>query len=399
MRLIRTLCLSVAALLLLSAPSSAQVVGVSISVAPPPIPVYVQPPIPGPGYIWVPGYWAWDEDDYYWVPGTWVLPPTIGYLWTPGYWHWRDSGYYWHAGYWGPRVGFYGGVNYGCGYFGSGYVGGRWRGRVFAYNTAVTNIGTTRITNVYIDKTVIVNKTTSTNVSFHGGRGGTTVRPTAEEHAAESDKRVAPTFSQTKHQRAARTDRALFAKTNEGKPAIAATERAGQLPGKASLGSRESRDLSRSETLQAPSTSPRSARGSGEPTTTSGPKSTTVSGPRDAALGSGRRREITEERQPGSGEPTTTSGPKSTAVGGPRDAALGSGRRREIREERQPRRIDQARAAGPGFGGAPRNGGAKEHARSTTARGGPQLPQSQGGRPSPEAKRSPYQQGKRPDQG
>src|SRR5215207_1710579 len=144
MRFIRTLYLAVATLLFSLPPSSAEVVGVAIAVAPPPIPVYVQPPIPGPGYIWVPGYWAWGDDDYYWVPGTWVLAPTVGYLWTPGYWYWRDTGYYWRAGYWGPRVGFYGGVNYGCGYYGTGYVGGHWKGRVFAYNTAVTNIGTTR---------------------------------------------------------------------------------------------------------------------------------------------------------------------------------------------------------------------------------------------------------------
>ena len=41
-----------------------------------PPPVYVQPPCPAPGDIWIPGYWAWD-DDYYWVPGTWVLAPAV----------------------------------------------------------------------------------------------------------------------------------------------------------------------------------------------------------------------------------------------------------------------------------------------------------------------------------
>ena len=34
-------------------------VGISVSLAPPPLPIYEQPPIPGPGYIWTPGYWAW----------------------------------------------------------------------------------------------------------------------------------------------------------------------------------------------------------------------------------------------------------------------------------------------------------------------------------------------------
>jgi WXXGXW repeat (2 copies) len=39
------------------------VLGVSVNEAPPPLPVYDQPPIPAPGYLWVPGYWAWSEGD------------------------------------------------------------------------------------------------------------------------------------------------------------------------------------------------------------------------------------------------------------------------------------------------------------------------------------------------
>src|SRR5579871_1763651 len=144
---------------------------VSVTVAPPALPVYVQPPIPGPGYMWTPGYWAWDDDsgDYYWVPGAWVLAPQPGLLWTPGYWGWDDSGVYvWHAGYWGPHVGFYGGINYGCGYVGVGFAGGYWSGGAFFYNRSVMNVGASvSITNVY-NKTVIVNNNT-TNVSFNGG--------------------------------------------------------------------------------------------------------------------------------------------------------------------------------------------------------------------------------------
>jgi hypothetical protein len=59
---------------------------VSVTVAPPVLPVYAQPPCPGDGYIWTPGYWAWGPDGYYWVPGTWVMAPEPGLLWTPGYW-------------------------------------------------------------------------------------------------------------------------------------------------------------------------------------------------------------------------------------------------------------------------------------------------------------------------
>jgi hypothetical protein len=43
----------------------------------PELPVYEQPICPGDGYIWTPGYWAWDGE-YYWVPGTWVMAPKSG---------------------------------------------------------------------------------------------------------------------------------------------------------------------------------------------------------------------------------------------------------------------------------------------------------------------------------
>src|ERR1700758_1303725 len=103
--------LFVAAILMLSAASFAQV-GIAVTFAPP-LPVYEQPVCPGDGYIWTPGYWAYDEgyDDYYWVPGTWVLAPEVGYFWTPPYWGWGGSAFIFHAGYWGPAVGFYGGIN------------------------------------------------------------------------------------------------------------------------------------------------------------------------------------------------------------------------------------------------------------------------------------------------
>src|SRR5579863_7232683 len=91
----------------MSAESSAQV-AISVTIAPPILPIYTQPPLPGPGYVWVPGYWAWGgPDGYYWVPGTWVLPPSVGVLWTPGYWGWSDGDYRWNGGYWGPHIGYY----------------------------------------------------------------------------------------------------------------------------------------------------------------------------------------------------------------------------------------------------------------------------------------------------
>src|ERR1700739_3287441 len=68
-------------------------VAVSNRIGPPLLPVYAQPTCPGPGYIWVPGYWAYGDDGYFWVPGMWVRPPRVGLLWTPGYWAF-DDGFY-----------------------------------------------------------------------------------------------------------------------------------------------------------------------------------------------------------------------------------------------------------------------------------------------------------------
>lgn len=227
---------ALAAVLILSAlglyapPSQAQLfVGVQVRIGPPPLPVYVQPPLPGPDYIWTPGYWAWDADagDYYWVPGTWVRAPRPGYLWTPGYWGWSDGFYVFHAGYWGPHIGYYGGVVYGFGYTGFGYEGGYWRGPHYCYNRTVNNVN---ITNVY-NKTVIVNRTTVNNVSYSGGPGGVAAQPTPAQLEAAREPHLQPTPVQTQHLTAARADRTLFASANHGAPPVAATLRPAQLRG------------------------------------------------------------------------------------------------------------------------------------------------------------------------
>src|ERR1700757_2623724 len=145
-RIILSLLFAVS-MLFLPAASFAQF-SVSIRIAPPPLPVYEQPPCPDDGYIWTPGYWAWN-DDYYWVPGTWVIAPEPGFLWTPAYWGWGGNGFIFNEGYWGPLVGFYGGIDYGFGYFGHGYEGGRWENGHFSYNTTLNNVNVDVIHNFY----------------------------------------------------------------------------------------------------------------------------------------------------------------------------------------------------------------------------------------------------------
>ena len=194
-------------------------VGISVHVAPPALPVYVQPPLPAPGYLWTPGYWAYGDAGYYWVPGVWVQPPRVGVLWTPGYWGFAGGIYGWHAGYWGPHIGFYGGVNYGFGYGGVGFVGGEWRGGAFAYNSAVANFGSVHVTNVYENRTIVTQNTIVNNehVSFNGGVG-------IQAHASETELRASneqhfqPTANQMQHEHFAAQDRSQLASVNHGAP-------------------------------------------------------------------------------------------------------------------------------------------------------------------------------------
>lgn len=202
-------------------------VGVSVGFAPPALPLYAQPPCPAAGYLWTPGYWAYSADiaDYYWVPGTWVVGPEPGLLWTPGYWGTEGGGYLWNAGYWGPQIGFYGGINYGYGYFGSGFEGGYWRDNDFYYNRAVTNISNVNVTNVY-NRTVLNTNYYGNRPSFNGGIG-VHARPTASDLLAAREPHRGVTQPQRMQAASAQNIPGLRASVNHGYPTVAATARPG----------------------------------------------------------------------------------------------------------------------------------------------------------------------------
>ncbi len=226
-------------LLCFSASSYAQVsIGISVGYPPPPLPVYEQPICPEEGYLWTPGYWAWDGDDYFWVPGTWVLAPEPGFFWTPAYWGWGGSVFVFHEGYWGPRVGFYGGINYGYGYFGRGYEGGRWDHDRFYYNRSVNNVNVTEIHNTY-NTTIINNNTTINRVSYNGGNGGIRARPSGEEETAGRERHIRPVGAQNQHLDEARSNRELRSSVNHGKPPVAATSRPGAFHERGAVPARE----------------------------------------------------------------------------------------------------------------------------------------------------------------
>jgi hypothetical protein len=136
----------------------------------------------------------------------------------------------WNAGYWGPTVGFYGGINYGFGYFGFGYAGGYWNNGLFYYNRAVNNVNVQNITNVY-NRTVVNNTTVVNRTSYNGGIRGTTTQPTAAERTAAMQRRDPPTAAQRQQQQSAHSDRAQFASVNHGQPPVGATPKAGAFTG------------------------------------------------------------------------------------------------------------------------------------------------------------------------
>ncbi len=162
--------------------------------APPVLRTDEQPECPVDGYLWQPGYWAYNPaGGYYWVNGGWVAPPQTGLLWTPPYWGFEGNRYMFHAGYWGSEVGYYGGIYYGYGYGGRGYYGGNWSGGRFRYNTAVVRVNVTVVHNTFVDRTVVQANPPS-RVSFNGP-GGVNVRPTTRELQVANEKRI-PDHSQ-----------------------------------------------------------------------------------------------------------------------------------------------------------------------------------------------------------
>ncbi len=211
-------------------------VGVAVAFGPPEIPVYAQPDCPDDGYIWTPGYWAYDDSisDYYWVPGTWVEPPEDGYLWTPGYWGWGNGGYFFSDGYWGLDVGFYGGINYGYGYWGGGYDGGRWDHGHYYYNRSVNRIEGGNFHNTYNEN---VNHGNNDNhVSYNGGKGGLAARPNSQQESAARQNHIPAIAAQTSHAQAARANPEQRAGVNHGNPSITATARPSGAENKAGSG-------------------------------------------------------------------------------------------------------------------------------------------------------------------
>ncbi len=73
---------------------------VYIRTGPPPVRAEVVAVSPGPGYVWVPGYYAYERGAYVWVAGRYMRPPRARARWVPGHWQRDRRGWYFVEGHW-----------------------------------------------------------------------------------------------------------------------------------------------------------------------------------------------------------------------------------------------------------------------------------------------------------
>jgi hypothetical protein len=100
----------------------------------------------------------------------------------------------------------------------------------------VSNVDITNIHNVY-DTHVTYNN--ESHVSYNGGNGGISARPTPGEEAAGRERHVPPVAAQTQHVQAARANPQERASANMGKPSVAATPRPGDFNDRGAVPARE----------------------------------------------------------------------------------------------------------------------------------------------------------------
>ncbi|HXO20987.1 MAG TPA: hypothetical protein VOA87_13815 [Thermoanaerobaculia bacterium] len=75
-------------------------VGVRVGFAPPPFRHEAVIVTPGPGYVWLPGYYDWRDSNYFWVEGRWEQPPRRGAIWVAPRYVRRHGTFYYHRGHW-----------------------------------------------------------------------------------------------------------------------------------------------------------------------------------------------------------------------------------------------------------------------------------------------------------
>jgi hypothetical protein len=77
--------------------------GYVAAVAPPPPAPYSMGAAgyaPGPGYVWVEGFWNLNEGRWGWVNGRWAVPPHRRSFWVADRWERHGNGWRYRRGHW-----------------------------------------------------------------------------------------------------------------------------------------------------------------------------------------------------------------------------------------------------------------------------------------------------------
>jgi hypothetical protein len=83
----------------IAVPASAQI-GIYVRTGPPAPRYERRSDAPGPGYVWVDGYWAPQGRHYVWVGGRWQQPPYAGAYWNHSHYDHEQKGWRLHEGHW-----------------------------------------------------------------------------------------------------------------------------------------------------------------------------------------------------------------------------------------------------------------------------------------------------------
>ena len=73
---------------------------VVVGFAPPPPRYGVIGVAPGPGYVWIDGFWGWSGNRYVWTAGRWAQPPHAHARWVRGEWRHEGRGWRYREGHW-----------------------------------------------------------------------------------------------------------------------------------------------------------------------------------------------------------------------------------------------------------------------------------------------------------
>lgn len=76
---------------------------VYIAEPPPPLIVETCPPCPNETFVWVGGFWFWNNNHYVWRKGRWAPPPPHHGYWYPPEYRKYKHGYRYQPGYWDKK--------------------------------------------------------------------------------------------------------------------------------------------------------------------------------------------------------------------------------------------------------------------------------------------------------